>query len=444
MVAIGALEALFVTVHLLRPDVSLLDLDAEFTAPAWFSALQLAAIGATCFFAFEAERRDGAARSWQAWVWPVLGLGFLYLSADEALVLHERVLVTRIRAFFPADSLFQGVLPWQLVFAPGILAAFVVIAAVLQTRLAALPWAKALGLLGLGFWTMSFIFEGAAKPYFMPAGLYRIEVALEEACEMLGATAILGAFAYFAITRSRETLPVGQLHVGRVLLAAGGFATVAGVAILALTLSNPVYLHRRAGDKFVDTKQYDRALVAYAEAAARGPDDADVWRRMGRAAMQARDYDKAREAFARAAALAPDDETMQNDLGVVLHRTNRLAEAEQAYRRAIEIKPTYAQAFRNLGILYEKQGDLTRSEQAYRTALEQDDEMADAHRELGSLLWRDGRLVEAREHWQKSLTLEPEQRGAVRLQRRLRGVSKAPSAAEARPGTGVAASPPSD
>ncbi len=411
--------------HLLLPDIALVDLDKEHTLPAWFSALQLAGIGGTCLFAFEAERRDVGSPQWSTWIWPVVGLGFFYLSADEALALHERVLTHAVRAFFPADSLLQGVLPWQLIFAPGIVAAFVVIVSLLQTRLGPLPGAKGLGLAGLGLWTASFILEGAAKPYFIPAGLYRIEVALEEACEMVGGTCILAAFACFAIARVRQALPLSRLSVWRVLGAAGGLAAVAAVAIGLLTLSNPVYLHRRAGDKFVDNKQYDRALIAYAEAATLRPEDAEIWRRMGRAALRARDREKAIEAFTRAAALEPQDEKVQNDLGVALHHAGKLDEAERAYQRAIAISPDYARPHKNLGVLYERLGDRARAEAAYRRALDQNQAMADVHRYLGNLLRQEGRLVEAREHWQQSLALEPEQRDAKVLLRRIRAAGDA-------------------
>jgi len=70
-VAIGAVEALLVAAHLSLPDIALVDLDKEHTLPAWFSALQLAAIGGTCLFAFEAERRDVAYPPWSTWIWPL-------------------------------------------------------------------------------------------------------------------------------------------------------------------------------------------------------------------------------------------------------------------------------------------------------------------------------------------------------------------------------------
>jgi hypothetical protein len=113
------IETLLVTAHALLPEVRLVDLDLEYTVPAWFSALQLATIGVVCLVAFEAERRTMAKRPTLYWAWLPLAIGFMYLGADEMLALHERVLTDEVRSFLPAQSVLQSVLPWQLVFALG-------------------------------------------------------------------------------------------------------------------------------------------------------------------------------------------------------------------------------------------------------------------------------------------------------------------------------------
>src|SRR5262245_38517731 len=211
-----ALEALFVIAHFLLPGSKLFDLDLEFTIPAWFSALQLAAIGLAAFVAFEAERACEP-RPVLHWLWIPLGLGFLYLSADEVLALHERVLTRELRAVLPAESLLQAVLPWQLVFAPAIVAAFTAIALMVHTRFSREPVLMWLGIGGLAFWSASFVFEGAAKPVFIPAHLYPVEVALEETCEMLGGTSLLAAVAAYCLLRFQRVIDVAELRWTRVV-----------------------------------------------------------------------------------------------------------------------------------------------------------------------------------------------------------------------------------
>lgn len=418
VVVIAAIELLLVAAYVVFPGVTLLDLDKEYNLPAWFSALQLAAIGAAALFAFEAERATGRPSTGSHWVWPVLTVGFFYLSADEALALHERVFTDLVRHMLPADSLLQAVLPWQLVFAPAIFGAFIVVSAMLYSRLGSRPGLRPLGFSGLGLWAISLVLEGAAKPLFIPAKLYRLEVALEESAEMLGATCILLAFAAYAAARL-QGLPTATEPVPwrRVFAAAGGLSVTVAAAITVLTASNPAYLYRRAGDTFVKKGEYARATVAYSRAVTMRPDDADLRRRLARATLRAKEYVEAAKAYREAIALSPRDPVLHADLGVALHYVGDLAGAIAASEAALRINPDYARAHKNLAVALETSGDLERAEAHYRLAIEHDGRMADAHRYLGDLLRRRGRLREAREHWQRSLEVDPRQEHAVSLRR---------------------------
>ena len=416
LVAALILETLFVIAHFLLPGSKLFDLDLEFTIPAWFSSLQLAAIGLAAFVAFEGERACER-RPALYWLWIPLGLGFLYLSADEVLALHERVLTRELRAVLPAESLLQSVLPWQLVFAPAIVAAFTAIAVMVYTRFARLPALMTLGIAGLGFWSASFVFEGAAKPIFIPAHLYPVEVALEETCEMLGGTALLTAVCAYCVLRFQCAVDVAELRWTRVAGASLGFSAAAAAVIALFTVANPAYMHRRAGDKFLEWGEYDRAIEAYRQAIDVSPADADVWRRLGRAELDTRHFDDAIEAYHRAIKLDPRNAVLHNDLGVAFFHADNYEAARAAYEAALAARPDYARVHRNLGVLFEKLGDTRQAEAAYREALRDDDQMVDTHRYLGNLLAREDRLPEAIEHWRKSLELDPDQSAAASLQR---------------------------
>ncbi len=418
LAAVLAIQALLVGVYAAFPDTQLFDLDEEYTLPAWFSGLQLAAIGVACFFAFEAERRDRSAPLSLQWVWPLLGLGFLYLSADEILAIHERVLTDTLRRLLPADSLLQAVLPWQLVFAPVIVVAFVLVSVVASTRLGLRRGGVGLALAGLGLWAGSFVLEGAAKPLFIPARLYRLEVVLEEWAEMLGGTCILAAFAGYALSRLRGTAaPVRAVRWGWVCGAAGGLCVTAAVAIAVFTLSNPTYLFRRAGDKFVKKHEYAQAITAYDRALSLRPRDADLWGRLARAALLLRRYPTAADAYRKALALGPGTPKLHVNLGVALHHAGDIDAAVAAYGTALRLDPDYARAHKNLGVALESRGDLAGAEEHYRLATAGDRHMADAYRYLGNLLQRQGRLREAREAWQHSIDADPEQKQAAKLRR---------------------------
>jgi tetratricopeptide (TPR) repeat protein len=411
-----ALEAVFFIAHFLLPGSRMFDLDLEFTIPAWFASLQLAAIGLAAFVAFEAERASEPRPALYR-LWIPLGLGFLYLSADEVLALHERVLTRELHAFLPAESILQSVLPWQIVFAPAIVAAFTAIAVMVHTRFSREPVLLVLGIAGLAFWSASFVFEGAAKPLFIPAHLYPVEVALEETCEMLGGTALLAAVSAYCVLRFQRSIETVELRWTRVAGASLGFSAAAAVVIAAFTISNPAYMHRRAGDKFVEWGDYARAITAYRQAIDVSPSDADLWRRLGRAELDARHYDAAIQAYHRAIKNDPRNAVLHNDLGVAFFHAENYEGARAAYEAALAARPNYARAHRNLGVLFERLGDTRRAEAAYVEALRVDDKMVDTHRYLGNLLGREDRLGEATEHWRRSLELDPDQTAAANLRR---------------------------
>ena len=419
LIAILLVEAVLVVADTLMPESKLFDLDREYTIPAWFSSLQLAMIGLAAFVAFEAERRDVAIPASSRWLWLPLGMGFLYLSADEVLALHERVLTDELRAFLPADSILQSVLPWQMIFAPGVLATFVVLAVLLYTRLGVNAAVRRLGIAALALWTASFVLEGAAKPIFIPAKLYRLEVALEESAEMLAGTCMLAAFVSYCGLRFRGVVAVRAVSWRPVLATSAGLTAAAAVAIAMLSISNPSYMYRRAGDKFNETGAYDRALTAYERAIAEAPEDPDLWRRLGRAALNGKSYRKAADAYRKALEIEPRSAEIYNDLGVALYYLNDYEDARQAYLNALEVRPSYARARKNLGVLYEKEGDDERAASEYLLALKIDPDMADVHRYLGNLLARGARNDEAVAHWRASLVIDPSQTSAPALRRKI-------------------------
>jgi hypothetical protein len=93
-----AAEVVLVGLHLLGPPLPefaerggstdyLWDLDGEANLPAWFSSIQLAAIG-FLLFGFAASRTE---RNSETGVLGLAGAGFLLLSLDEQITLHEKV-----------------------------------------------------------------------------------------------------------------------------------------------------------------------------------------------------------------------------------------------------------------------------------------------------------------------------------------------------------------
>lgn len=64
------------------------NIDAETNLPSWYSSTLLAVAGLS---ALEVGRRKLVARATWRWHWAIIGLGFLYLSLDELVSLHEKL-----------------------------------------------------------------------------------------------------------------------------------------------------------------------------------------------------------------------------------------------------------------------------------------------------------------------------------------------------------------
>lgn len=74
------------------------NIDAETNLPSWYSSTLLAVAGLS---ALEVGRQKLVDRATWGWHWAVIGLGFLYLSLDELVSLHEELPVDWVPAVGP-------------------------------------------------------------------------------------------------------------------------------------------------------------------------------------------------------------------------------------------------------------------------------------------------------------------------------------------------------
>ncbi len=72
------------------PGIHFFNLNRESSVPTWFSTLQLAAIGTLALSHLLLELRAAQARP-RRWIWGVVACGFLFLSFDEFLQIHELI-----------------------------------------------------------------------------------------------------------------------------------------------------------------------------------------------------------------------------------------------------------------------------------------------------------------------------------------------------------------
>ncbi|WP_119679752.1 hypothetical protein [Indioceanicola profundi] len=169
------------------------DLDAELTVASWFAASQLLAVGLLMLAASPFSERKN---------WPtplfcqIVGLGFVFLSMDEAAMIHERITaIGRDQAWVPRFNDTHG--SWIFLYA------------LIGAALAAFTWRNLMTMLvhhrqtallmGGGF---ALLVAGAVgvevMGYYGLFGSPPLQVALEEFLEMLGVTVMLmGALTFF-------------------------------------------------------------------------------------------------------------------------------------------------------------------------------------------------------------------------------------------------------
>ena len=199
LVLIFAADAVF---ELPRPLHKLFSLDREVTIPAWFSSSQLFLIG--IIFLLSANR-SGKHEVVPARFLLLVGIGFIFLSMDEAAEFHENITRTlRHLEWVPQFKGGRGV--WIPIYL-----SIAMILLVTNLRAVVTFWKTyrrealiilsgllvyLLGAVGMEIVSYLFLRQEAST------GLYQTEVAFEEFFEMAGCSVILYGTILFAISDS--------------------------------------------------------------------------------------------------------------------------------------------------------------------------------------------------------------------------------------------------
>ena len=210
----GGFALAYVVVHILFPERAwgplrpFFDLDGEKSIPTWFSTIQLFAVGALLFLAAANNRQELYLASAGLYI---AGLVFVFLSADEAVQIHENLTYMSRDAGLSELSFIGHWGAW--------IVAYAVLGLIGLAFGARHLWALWRNFRPIAVWGMvgAFIFflgavgfEIASFPFRNSAEAETIElsaIAIEEFLEMLGVTIILYATLVLANQLSQVREP---------------------------------------------------------------------------------------------------------------------------------------------------------------------------------------------------------------------------------------------
>lgn len=158
------------------------------------------------------------------------------------------------------------------------------------------------------------------------------------------------------------------------------------------------------GDAFLRNGDYDKALLAYGQAANGGNADALV--KKGVILLHLGRYGEALEAFDRAIERNGGFDAW-NNRGSALYLLGRYNESLDALDTAISIDPKYPEVYGSKADVLRKLGRDSDALEAYREAVNKSDDLVMSYHNIGSLLASMGRYDEALDAFNRSASIAP-------------------------------------
>ena len=203
------IDSAFILLNLFVP-TSVYSLDEEANLPTWYSSAKLLALASLALWLYFREGAAGGPAYLYRALWLPVGAVFLMLSIDETATLHERTarwamdseLGGTLRRRFLGGDQHKDAFIWPIIFAPFVLALLFFLIRFFVDRFRRHRKALALSLGGCALFGLAVLLEGWVA-YSSPdmqhwesaeADRYVRFTVAEEAAELYGTPAILGAF----------------------------------------------------------------------------------------------------------------------------------------------------------------------------------------------------------------------------------------------------------
>jgi tetratricopeptide (TPR) repeat protein len=143
--------------------------------------------------------------------------------------------------------------------------------------------------------------------------------------------------------------------------------------------SNNAIAYLERGNDYLDSEQYDKALVEYNQAIKLDPNYAEAYYKRGNVYYDLQQYDKALADYDRAIQINPNFADAYYNRSLVYYNLQQYDKALAGYDRAIQINPNFAEAYNNRGNVYYNLQQYDKALADYDRAIQINPNYADAY-----------------------------------------------------------------
>jgi tetratricopeptide (TPR) repeat protein len=162
------------------------------------------------------------------------------------------------------------------------------------------------------------------------------------------------------------------------------------------------------GKAYINTKQYDLAIVPLQKALSIKADQAGAHFYLGIAYAQMGQDAEALKEFEAEIPLSPAQDAAYSNAAAIYEKQGNLAKALEYYKKAAEIAPNRAELHASMATIYEKQGNQAAAQAEYKALAEADPQHAAVTWfNIGAIAKNNDRNEEAVKAFQKAIEIDP-------------------------------------
>lgn len=159
------------------------------------------------------------------------------------------------------------------------------------------------------------------------------------------------------------------------------------------------------GNIYSDSKEYDKAIIAYSKAIKSDPNYIKSYNRLGIAYYNQKQLNKAIETFNKAIIIDPKNLYAYNSLGNIYIDLSDYKKAIEIFKKAIEIDPKYAIPYNGIGNSYFYLSDYDKAIETYNKAIEIAPEIASLYYNQANAYYYFSKYPQALTNYEKYLEL---------------------------------------